>query len=130
MILLRLKKRSFIKKQFLLFTLFLLVLTLLFLIGFMLSKYTGDVHYLEFIPEKNTVFLVMWRIGLYSVVLFLLTPKVFTWINNFKNTNREVNTERLFKYRSVTVISIVVYEFIIVQNIFRDLIQWGYHYVS
>lgn len=130
MTLLRLKKWSFIKKQLLLFTLFLFVLILLLLIGLILSKYTDDTHYLAFLPEKNNVFLVMWRMGLYSVVLSLLTPKVFTWINKIKDNNREVNVERLFKYRSVTVISIAIYEFIIVQNVFRDLIQWGYHYVS
>jgi hypothetical protein len=130
MTLLRLKKWSFIKKQLLLFTLFLFVLILLLLIGLILSKYTDDTYYLAFLPEKNNVFLVMWRMGLYSVVLSLLTPRVFTWINKFKNSEREVNSERLLKFQKVTVISIVIYELVIVQNVFRDLIQWGYQYVS
>jgi hypothetical protein len=83
-----------------------------------------------FFPEKNTVFLMLWRGVLYISVVFVLTPSVLRGVNQLLHVSCHINSEKILRCRKATMISIIFYEFFIVQNILRDLIQWSYHYVG
>ncbi len=123
------KKRSVIKKQLLLLGFSLLVMVFLLSVGFILSKNVNSLSTLEFLPEKNNSFLVAWRVFFYSVIIALLTPRNLTWIPFGQSLSR-INKSLLLRCRDIAVVSIVIYECVIVQNVLALFIQWVVNDVS
>lgn len=123
------KKRSVIKKQLLLLGVSLFVMVFILSVGFMLSKNVNSLSTLEFLPEKNNPFLVTWRVFFYSFIIALLTPRSLTWIPFMQSLSR-VNKSLLLRCRYIALISIVIYECVIVQNVLGLFIQWVINDVS
>lgn len=117
---------SFTKKLIL----FLLVLSFLFVIGHLLANHLNDAHSVVQIPEKNNPLFILWRVFIYSIAILLLTPAAITKLGKIIYFPKRVNHKKLQHYRKITIISMVIYELVIVQNLFKVVIQWGYYYVS
>lgn len=111
------------KKKLLLLGAFLLVMVFLLSVGFIVSKNVNNISALAFLPEKHNLFLVVWRVLFYSVIITTLTPRCLAWIPLGQNVRR-VNKHVLLRCRSIALVSIVMYECIVVQNVLGLFIQW------
>lgn len=109
---------------------FLLVLFFLLAVGHLLVNYYSDIHYFAFSSEKNNTQFILWRAVVYCIVVLLLTPAVLIWFVRLLHLAPKIKYQQLLRYRKVTIISIVIYELMIVQNMFKAIVQWGYYYVG
>lgn len=109
---------------------FLLVLAFLLLVGHLLANHFNDAHYVVRVPEKNNPLFILWRGLIYSIVILLLTPAIVIGLGHFIHLPQRINHKKLRHCRKITMISMVIYECVIVQNLFKAIVQWGYYYVS
>lgn len=109
---------------------FLFALLCLFIVGYLLANHVNDADHLSRLPEKNNPLFILWRSIIYSAVILLSTPVVRMWCEQLFYLPMNTSHKKLLHYRKMIIVNVVVYELLIVQNLFKVVVQWGYYYVG
>lgn len=107
----RLKKHTFLLSGC------LAVMAVFAISGYVVSMSLTASQIIDFMPNKNGVALLFWRLSLYAFVFFSWKPLLAFYAKNAETLHRKKKIKSLIACRYHLVLLVLFYEVIIVQNI-------------
>ena len=104
-----------------------LVLTILFLLGFLLAQYFSDVALKDLMPSTNNGYLIIWRCVLYCVFIGYWKQILHFAARLRGLETNEKRLNRLIENRKLIIIICAGFEIFIVQNVLSHLVKFVFN---